>query len=301
MKQLYDLVGISKQAHHQHLRRVANRIALESQLLSLVDEIRKDHPCMGARDIYHMLQPEGIGRDRFEALLLNSGYRIKQKRNHHRTTFSQNIYNFPNRINGLELDGPNQLWQTDITYFRVGNQFCYLSFIQDVYTRQILGYCASENLKAEANLKALKMALRNTRKHGYEKLIHHSDRGKQFIETDYLKTLLAKDITLSHAYDATENAYVERLNGIIKNDYLYHYDIKSFKQLQVAMKKVIKLYNNERPHKQLPGKATPNQVEKLNLKYQCKLFNNQKSFQQKKKFSTKKKEPKKKVYIINNI
>lgn len=273
MNQLYDLVGISKQALHQYNKRKKQQAVNFSHLLREVDMIRKDHPRMGVRDIYHKLKPEGIGRDRFEALMFEHGYRLKRVKSYKRTTYAQSLYSFPNLINGLELTGPNQLWQTDITYFEVGQRHYYLSFILDVYTRKIVGYSASDHMRAEANRKALKMAFNNTKKHGFKGLIHHSDRGKQYIESEYLKMLLNKDIRLSHAYFAVENAYAERLNGIIKNDYLKHYNIKSLKQLQQKVKRVVWLYNYQRPHKKLPGKMTPDQVEKLGIKYKHKVFN----------------------------
>ena len=273
MKQFYELLGISKQAHHQHNQRQRDQRAFESRLLTVVADIRRDHPCMGARIIYQKLRPAGIGRDRFEQLLFANGLRVKRKKNFRRTTYAQSLYNFPNRINGLELTRPNQVWQTDITYFEVGHRFYFLSLIIDIYTRKLIGYAASDNMRVEANLKALKMALRQTKQYGYKNLIHHSDRGKQFIEANYLKTLMVNEITPSHAYCAMENAYAERINGIIKNDYLKHFNIKSFQKLKAKLKQTVKLYNEQRPHQQLPGRLSPTDFEKSGIAYVHKVFN----------------------------
>ena len=75
------------------------------------------------------------------------------------------------------VNNKNQVWQTDITYYQIGDRFFYIVFIIDVYTRQILGYSASNHMRAEANVKALKMAIRNC--NGVTKgIIHHSDHGR---------------------------------------------------------------------------------------------------------------------------
>lgn len=273
MNQLYEVAGISKQAFHQQLKRDNQCAIRDRSILMQVDLVRQDHPMMGARIIYDKLQPEGIGRDRFEELLLDSGYRVKRRRNYRRTTYAQSLYNFPNLIEGMKLDGPNQVWQTDITYFEMGGKFYFLSFIIDVYTREIVGYAVSKDMRAQANIRALKMAFRNTGKYGCKNLIHHSDRGKQFVSMDYLKLLLDKDIRLSHAYSAMENAYVERLNGIIKNDYLKHFNIKTYKQLENMLKKVVYRYNNQRPHQALPNHLAPKEFAKSEIKHAEHIFN----------------------------
>ena len=160
------------------------------------------------------------------------------------------------------LNRANQLWQSDITYFRIGDNFYYLTFIVDVYTRMIVGYCVSKNLRAEANLKALKMALKSRRGSSLEGLIHHSDRGSQYGNKEYLALLKSKGITISMGEKAQSNAYAERINGIIKNEYLNYKSIDSFSKLKTETRKAVQHYNSKRIHRSLPGKISPSSFEK---------------------------------------
>jgi len=152
----------------------------------------------------------------------------------------------------------NTLWQSDITYFSLNNRFYYLVFILDVYTRQIVGYAVSDHLRAEANLRALKMAISG---HGAPK-VHHSDRGSQYIDKRYIKMLRDYSVEISMGYQAQDNAYAERINGTIKNDYLKHWDIKSFDQLKRCVNKAVKHYNSLRIHDSLPARKTPDEFSR---------------------------------------
>ena len=135
-----------------------------------------------------MLKPEGIGRDKFEnwALTLVIVLVIQEILNvlpTHKGFYITQI------ALGLELQSINHVWQTDITYIYVNGRFYYLTFIIDIYSQRIVGYKASKNLFAKANIDCLKMALRLRGISKYSKLIHHSDKGSQYIATKYLDLL----------------------------------------------------------------------------------------------------------------
>ena len=230
-------------------------------LHGLVRSIRCDHPRIGCRKLHTMLKPEGIGRDKFENWALTSGYRVSYPRNFKRTTYSQKVLHYPNRIKGLELQSINHVWQTDITYIYVNGRFYYLTFIIDIYSQRIVGYKASKNLFAKANIDCLKMALRLRGISKYSKLIHHSDKGSQYIATKYLDLLKHHNIQISMCDMGWENAYAERINGVIKNEYLIPRKLKSFSHLKHELRKAVKLYNQERPHATL-NKRTPIEFEK---------------------------------------
>jgi transposase InsO family protein len=117
------------------------------------------------------------------------------------------------------VQNKNIVWQTDITYYLIGDQYFYIVFIIDVYTKRILGFCTSEHLRAEANLFALKMAMSQSTG-SLEYLIHHSDRGGQYINKNYVGLLRKSGIHISMGAQAQDNAYAERINGTIKNEYL---------------------------------------------------------------------------------
>lgn len=197
--------------------------------------------------------------------MMDMGYRVKHMRNYVRTTIPA-YYKYPNLIEGMVLWKKNQLWQTDITYYRVGEQYYYIVFIMDVYTRQIIGYQASNHMRASANMLALKMALKGC---GSKPLhtVHHSDRGSQYIDKQYTKMLKDSGIYVSMGSKAQENAYAERINGIIKNEYLRYKHIVNFDQLKKELKKAVNHYNNKRLHRAFEMIDSPNSFEQkvLNL------------------------------------
>lgn len=159
------------------------------------------------------------------------------------------------------MDGPCQLWQTDITYILVDGRYYYLTFIIDVYTKEVKGYAVSNHMRAEANIEALKMAFRHSPSK-LERLVHHSDRGSQYVDKDYQKLLIQKGIYISMGLQAQDNAYAERINGTIKNEYLKYRAINDFKGLIKHARQAVKHYNEKRPHNHLPKRATPTQFTK---------------------------------------
>jgi putative transposase len=223
----------------------------------MVKSIRERHPMMGSRPLFYALQITGMGINRFERLISGSGLGIERKKLWIKTTNSNhNYYKYGNLTNGLVLNNIDQLWVSDITYWIEQGKHYYLLFILDVYCRQILGYTASENMYAVNNLKALEISFQKRGKRQFEQLIHHSDKGSQYCSLDYVKALKKANISISMAGNSLENPYAERLNGIIKNDYLQYYDTSSFGKLCKSLDKVVWLYNNERPHSEL-GNITP--------------------------------------------
>ena len=136
LNQLYQVVGISKQAVQQYARRQEFFDQKFSNLLVEADELRKAHPGCGVQKMYDTLKPDFIGRDRFIEAMMDLGYRLKRKKNYRRTTYPAQMY-YPNLINGKEVSAPNVVWQSDITYVEVGQRFYYAVFIIDVYTKNI--------------------------------------------------------------------------------------------------------------------------------------------------------------------
>jgi hypothetical protein len=254
------MIGISKQAVSQYSKREAQFNKQLSGLLIQVDELRSEHPGCGVQKMYETLEPDFLGRDKFVEIFMSLGYRVKHKKNYIRTTIPTHL-KYPNLIEGLCVYKPNQLWQSDITYFHLNGRFYYLVFIIDVYTRKIVGYQVSDHLRAEANISALKGAIRS-KKCSLEGMIHHSDRGSQYVDKKYLALLKKHNIKVSMGLKAQDNAYAERINGTIKNDYLKHWDIKSFKNLQLKVRKAVNHYNTKRKHDSLPNGTTPVQFEK---------------------------------------
>jgi transposase InsO family protein len=252
---LYQVAGVSKQAYFQYTQRKERFDQQLYEVLVQVDALRAAHPGCGLDKMYWTLKPEWLGRDRFIEIFKSLGYYIKRPKSYRRTTFSVHS-KYENLITGMRLDGPDQLWESDITYFEVEGKFYYLTFIIDAYTKILKGYYASDSLRAEANIEALKMAFRNSDK-DLRGLIHHSDRGGQYVDKRYIKLLEDRGIQISMGLIAQHNAYAERINGTIKNEFLTSWDIQTFSQLKRKLKKAVDYYNHKRIHCHLPHRLMP--------------------------------------------
>ena len=219
------------------------------------------HPGMGLRTIYERYQPEDIGRDAFIALGLTHGFRLRAVHKSVRTTFSVKSNRYRNLLEGKRFTDVNQIWTSDITYFQLGQKTYYIVLLMDVYSRRIVGYSIADNMRAEQNIKALQMALDLRGINNFDgKLIHHSDKGSQYISNDYTDLLTDFGIQISMCNIVYENAHIERVNGTIKNQYLYRWKITSFMQLCNKLERAVWAYNYEKPHAKL-GKLTPVEFE----------------------------------------
>ena len=240
------------------LNRRKYKMEEQEQLIPLINEIRRDHPRMGARDIYLKLKPSCMGRDQFERFCMDSGYRIMRLKNYRVTTNSLGVTRFPNMIKDIELTHVNQVFVSDITYFDIGSDTYYLTFIMDLYNREIVGWCASDNLRTECTtLPALHRLITERGRVNLRGAILHSDGGGQYYCKEFKaltkELLMINSMTEEKVY---ENSHAERLNGIIKNNYLYPYGPTNMRSLKRLLDKAVAMYNTSKPHKAL-GKLTP--------------------------------------------
>ena len=259
MNAVYKISGLTKQAFHKHVALQRDRSEELAELQVQVDEIRNLHPGCGLEKLYDTLKPDWMGRDKFISTFMAMGYRVRKKVNFTRTT-TPTWMRYPNLIEGLLVWDQNRVWQTDITYFNVSGSFCYLVFIVDIYTKVIRGYQVSDHMRAEANLQALQMAIKGEK--NISGLIHHSDRGSQYVDTQYRDHLKHHNVLISMGMIAQDNAYAERINGTIKNEYLHYRNIRTLSDLKKEVKRAVEHYNERRIHRHLPGKQTPRQFEK---------------------------------------
>jgi transposase InsO family protein len=139
----------------------------------------------------------------------------------------------------------------DITYLETIEGSCYLALVTDLFSRKIVGYDLSKSLAVEGAKRALEMALKNVAEP--DKLIHHSDRGIQYCSYTYTDLLNDQHVQISmteenHVY---ENAVAERVNGILKGEFMLGDKLRSFKIAKELVKETIDIYNNERLHMSL--------------------------------------------------
>jgi putative transposase len=260
VESLYKIAGFTRQAHYAYLKR---REAFDLQYRLVEDtigNIRQKHSQMGLRKIWYLVKPDWIGRDIFIAIGVDLGLEIPKPKNYQRTTFSTRCNLYDNLTIDLLINDINQVWVSDITYIFIDNTFYYLTFIEDVYSRRILGWSASRTLQATASCTALKRALKTRSGMDLSNLIHHSDKGTQYTSNQYLNILNKYNTAVSLCNSVYENAHIERFNGIIKHEYLLPAKIKNFSHLLTEVKKSVEYYNNSRPHYSL-NLSTPVEFE----------------------------------------
>ncbi len=234
--------------------------------------IRCSMPRIGTRKLYFLIKDElniKIGRDVLFDFLRAEHLLIKPKRSYVKTTNSKHwMKKYPNLIKDIELNRPEQLWVSDITYIKTDSGHEYLSLITDAYSKKIMGYQLLDNLSTAGPLQALELALKN-RKYTHD-LIHHSDRGLQYCSADYVKKLSENNIKISMTEngDPYENAIAERINGILKYEFLIIDGFKDHLQAIKVIDESISIYNESRPHLSC-NMLTPNKAhlqQKIQLK-----------------------------------
>lgn len=222
-------------------------------------------PQVGIRKLYKLIKPQLIeheiklGRDGFFTYLRNEGLLIHKKKRFVKTTFSKHwLKKHPNLLKDKASDSPRHVLVSDITYVESGQGVHYLSLVTDAGSRKIVGYHLSWDMKAENVVRALNMAVKDRRYNCHT--IHHSDRGLQYCSAIYQRALQKNHIqpSMTDGYDCYQNALAERVNGILKQEFLI-YPCQTFNELSILVRESIGIYNNMRPHLSL-DMDTPNQV-----------------------------------------
>ena len=243
--------GHTRQAYYQRQHRTFKTFIQEQLILDEVRQIRKRQPRVGARKLTLTLQNRGfrLGRDRLFDILRDNHMLVKRRKRGPMTTYSKHwLRKYTNLIKGIQLTGPNQVFVSDITYLRIKGDFCYLSLITDAWSHKIMGWDVSTSLCVKGAIRALKMALRGV---PHPKgLIHHSDRGIQYCCQEYTNILKDHHVLISmteenHCY---ENAIAERVNGILKDEFLLNETLPSFTVAKELTRESIDTYNNQRLH-----------------------------------------------------
>jgi putative transposase len=267
---LCRLFGKTRHAYYDHRWRQQDQSLKDDIILQLVHKIRTTSlPRLGTRKLLVLLQPElnshqiKVGRDYLFDLLAEHKLLIRRRKRKVFTTDSRHwMRKYVNLTRDLVITRPEQLWVSDITYIRMGNQWGYLSLVTDAYSRQIMGIGFRNDLLALGCLEALQMAYDN-RSYGQLPLIHHSDRGCQYCCKEYVDLLNDQHIAISMTErgDPYENALAERMNGIIKGEFNLYNSQDSFENTYARILKSIVAYNQIRPHSSCDN-LTPCQAHK---------------------------------------
>jgi transposase InsO family protein len=258
---------MSRQAYYRSFWSVEIKTDIAQKVIALVGDVRKRMPKIGGLKLYHILkeplQNLGVGRDKLFLILRNNQLLNYPKRRYHVTTNSYHRFKkHKNLIEYLFIQRAEQVWVSDITYVGTSEHPMYLALVTDAYSKKVVGYDVSTSLETVGCSRALKMALKN-RSYPARELIHHSDRGVQYCSYEY-QTILTKNkirCSMTESYDPYQNAVAERVNGILKQEFLLESQQVYLSFLQKVVKESVEIYNMERPHWSL-YMQTPQQTHK---------------------------------------
>ena len=259
-------MGISRQAHYKRLDCAHERAQRGLDVIQRVGAIRLRQPRLGTRKLQHVLKQSGVevGRDRLFGILRSARMLVPPRRAYHKTTDSHHRFRkHPNLLkpgHAIQPTAAEQVWVADITYLPTREKCAYLSLVTDAYSRKIVGYHVHDSLHTEQVGEALKMALKGRTTD--QRLIHHSDRGIQYCADAYQRIHQRHGLTCSmtDGYDCYQNALAERINGILKTEFLLHRPA-NLEQARAMVRQSIHIYNPERPHTALKYK-TPDDVHR---------------------------------------
>lgn len=258
---------MSSQAYYKKKKSLLSRSQIKTAILTAIQYYRSKNPGIGALKLHYELcsiYGGGVvgGRDAFLHLMRSEHLMLPPKKPRH-TTDSNHLYKkYPNLIKGIQAQYPNHIWVSDITYIWIEGGVCYLHLVTDMYSHAVLGWILSPGLHATYTLQALEQAINEARGGNLCGTIHHSDRGVQYACDAYIKMLTNHHIRISmtETYKPTDNAVAERMNGILKTEWIYGMSLfKEEHQAREQIANMIRFYNNERPHMSI-GMKKPMEV-----------------------------------------
>lgn len=245
----------------QRLERDKDDVALRDA----VEKIQVDFPRSGYRTMQYYLKKSGIkvGETKLRRVMKEHNLQAKIKRKFIKTTDSRHSNEvYPNLLPEMGVDNINQVWVTDMTYIRISNGFVFLAAVLDVYSRKVIGWAISKSIDHYLTLAALEMAI--LKRSPLRGVIHHSDRGVQYLCHEYVKILTKNGFHMSCSRKGNpyDNAFAESFFKTLKSNEI---DLKHFESMIDVLEKVPRfieeVYNEKRVHSGI-GYKTPNELEK---------------------------------------
>lgn len=257
-------ISIVRQCQLVHVSRssvyyVAKPITAEElDLRRKIDEIYLEHPFMGSRQIVRTLARKGhrVNRKRVQRLMRAMGLQAIVP-GPHTSVPRADHKKYPYLLRGLDVNRPNQVWASDITYIPMTRGFLFLVAIMDWYSRRVLAWRLSNTLDSSFCLEALGEAL----KHYGVPEIFNTDQGAQFTSELWIQACESRGIRISMDGKgrAIDNVFVERLWRTLKYEQVYPTPAENGHQLEEQLGTYFTWYNDERPHSSL-GDMTPREA-----------------------------------------
>ena len=239
----------AREADASHL---PERAVRDAQLRTEIEQVWKEHfGVYGARKVWRQLQREGleVARCTVERLMRGMGLKGAVRGRTYKTTISDEALDRPADLvqRNFSADRPNQLWVADLTYVATWVGFVYVAFISDVFSRKIVGWRVSNSLRSDLALDALEQALHA--RPGLDELVHHSDRGVQYLSIRYTERLAAAGVASSvgSVGDSYDNALAETIFGLYKTEVIRRLGPwRSLEDVEFATLEWVDWFNNRR-------------------------------------------------------
>jgi putative transposase len=248
---------IAPSTYYAHKRRPPSARAVSDAGLKV--EIKRvwddNFQVYGARKIWRQLGREGIaaGRDRVARLMRELGIHGVVRGTRRRTTTPAEPDQRPADLVNRQFTAPapNRLWVADLTYVATWAGYCYTAFIIDAYSRAIVGWRVARTLRAELALDALEMAIWARQGAGLDQLVHHSDRGGQYLSVRYTQRLADEGAvgSVGSKGDSFDNALAEAVNSLYKAELIgRHGPWRTAEQVELATLAWVQWWNQRRLH-----------------------------------------------------
>ena len=252
----------------------SERESFEADVRGKIEQIRVDLPGAGYRVLLPLVKASGIdiGERKLRGVLSKFELQIRPKRKFVKTTDSNHNHRvYPNLLEEMAVNNVNQVWASDITYIRIENGFVYLAVILDLFSRKVVGWQISKRIDGELVLDALKMAV--VRRKPPRGVIHHSDRGVQYLCDSYVEELTKHGfhISCSAKGNPYDNAWVESFMKTLKVNEVYMWEYRTYLDVLDRVPRFIEeVYNKKRPHSSLEYLSPEEFENREKVRYQEK-------------------------------
>lgn len=262
------MIGLSSSAfYYAPLVPREEREKQDAELRDRIEQVQMVHSQSGYRTMLRYLRRsgvQGVGERKLRRIMKKYDLHARLKRAFVATTDSNHSHRvYPNLLPGRTVMGLDEVWTVDLTYIRIANGFVYLAIVLDLYSRRVIGWSVSKRIDGDLAVAALRMAVGQRKpKPG---CIHHSDRGVQYLCSEYVKLLEEHGFWISNSAKGNpyDNAWTERFMRTLKQEEVYLANYETYLDVIDNLPKFIEeVYNEKRVHSGI-NYLTPVEFEEM--------------------------------------